>query len=179
MRLKIERSKSQNATRIEKMKAINEITDSLKAELKKDFNEQMKQNKNAYKELLKKLMIQGLIKMMEASIVIRCREADKEMIQGILNESIATYRQMIVEQVVKFKGKEASEIPCKVKIDEKFLESVENNEQSGCYGGFKMFAKKGRIVLSQTIDDRIDLCFQAAIPAIRYMLFPTMRKQEK
>ena len=62
------------------MKAINEITDSLKAELKKDFNEQMKQNKNAYKELLKKLMIQGLIKMMEASIVIRCREADKEMI---------------------------------------------------------------------------------------------------
>ena len=28
-----------------------------------------------------------------------------------------------------------------------------------------MFAKRGRIVLSQTIEDRVDLCFQAAIPA--------------
>ena len=87
---------------------------------------------------------------------------------------------MIIEQVVRFRGKSTDDIPCKVKIDDKnFLESVEDNETSGSYGGFKMFAKKGRIVLSQTIDDRIDLCFQAAIPAIRYMLFPTMRKQEK
>ena len=47
---------------------------------------------------------------------------------------------------------------------------------AGTIGGMKLYAKKGRIVCSQTIDDRIDLCFQAAIPAIRYMLFPSMRK---
>ena len=66
---------------------------------------------------------------------------------------------MIIQEVIRFKGKSAEEIPCKIVIDTKFLESVEDNEMSGSLGGFKMFAKKGRIVLSQTLDDRIDLCF--------------------
>lgn len=43
----------------------------------------------------------------------------------------------------------------------------------------KLFAKKGRIVCSQTIDDRIELCFQAAIPTIRHMLFPSMRRTKE
>lgn len=74
----------------------------------------------------------------------------------------------------------ADEIPCTIIIDKKvYLESVEDNEATGCIGGFKIFAKKGRIVCSQTIDDRIELCFQAAIPAIRHMLFPSMRRPEK
>jgi hypothetical protein len=38
-----------------------------------------------------------------------------------------------------------------------------------------LFAKKGRIVVSQQLEDRIDLCFYAAIPKIRYELFPSMR----
>lgn len=83
---------------------------------------------------------------------------------------------MIVTQVLKFKGKAPEDIPCNIIIDEKkFLESIEDNETSGSLGGFKLYAKKGRIVCSQTLDDRIDLCFQAAIPAIRHMLFPSMR----
>ena len=68
------------------------------------------------------------------------------------------------------------EIPCTLTVDTTYLESVEDNEVSGIIGGFKIYAKKGRIVCSQTIDDRIDLCFQAAIPAIRHMLFPSMRR---
>lgn len=81
---------------------------------------------------------------------------------------------MIIDQVVRFHGKSVDDIPCKITIDTKWLESIEDNEASGCIGGFKLFAKKGRIVCSQTIDDRINLCFQAAIPAIRAMLFPSM-----
>ena len=74
----------------------------------------------------------------------------------------------------------ADEIPCNIIIDKKvYLESVEDNEMTGLIGGFKIYAKKGRIVCSQTIDDRIDLCFQAAIPAIRHLLFPSMRRPEK
>jgi vacuolar-type H+-ATPase subunit E/Vma4 len=85
---------------------------------------------------------------------------------------------MIIDQVIRFKGKTADDIPCNIIIDGKYLESVKKNEATGCIGGFKLYAKKGRIVCSQTIDDRIDLCFQAAIPAIRYMLFPSMRTEK-
>ena len=93
-----------------------------------------------------------------------------------MGEAISTYKKMIISEVVRFQGKKEDDIPCNLIIDTKFLESIEDNEATGSLGGFKMFAKKGRIVCSQTIDDRIDLCFQAAIPAIRHMLFPSMRK---
>ena len=100
------------------------------------------------------------------------------MIEEIQDEAIAEYRKMVVEQVKKFEGMSPEDIPCTIIMDKKYLESIEDND-TGSLGGFKLFAKKGRIVCSQTIDDRIDLCFQAAIPAIRYMLFPSMRRPEK
>ena len=61
--------------------------------------------------------------------------------------------------MVRFKGKSPEDIPCEVIIDDKYHESIEDDEMYGSYGGFKMFAKRGRIVLSQTIEDRVELCF--------------------
>ena len=113
---------------------------------------------------------------MEGQIFIRCREADKEIIEGIIDDAVSTYKDMVISQVKKFAGKTTDDIPCKIIIDEKFLENVEDNDKTGIIGGMILYAKRGRIVCSQTIDDRIDLCFQAAIPAIRHMLFPSMRK---
>jgi len=91
-------------------------------------------------------------------------------------EAIKKYRELIVKEVKRFKGMSPDEIPCNIIIDKTNLDSVEDNESNGILGGFKLYAKKGRIVCSQTIDDRVDLCFQAAIPAIRHMLFPSMRR---
>lgn len=55
---------------------------------------------------------------------------------------------MIVSQVKVFKGKAAKDIPCNITIDTKYLEDKDDNETTGVIGGFKMFAKKGRIVCS-------------------------------
>jgi hypothetical protein len=55
---------------------------------------------------------------------------------------------MVVSQVKRFKGTNPNDIPCNIIIDDKFLESIEDNQNSGCLGGFKLFAKKGRIVCS-------------------------------
>lgn len=96
---------------------------------------------------------------MEGQIFIRCREEDVDLIKSVQDDAIKTYKNMIIKEVVRFKGKSAADIPCNIVIDTKYLESIKKNETSGSLGGFKMFAKKGRIVCSQTIDDRIDLCF--------------------
>jgi len=73
-----------------------------------------------------------------------------------------------------------NDIPCTIIIDKKVhLDGIDENEMTGIIGGFKLYAKKGRIVCSQTIDDRIELTFQAAIPAIRHILFPSMRRPVK
>jgi len=55
---------------------------------------------------------------------------------------------MVVSQVKRFKGTNPNYIPCNIIIDDKYLESIEDNQNSGCLGGFKLFAKKGRIVCS-------------------------------
>ena len=143
------------------------------------IREKMKNDQGAYKKLLEDLMVQGLIKMMEAKLFIRCRASDVDLIKQVMPGAIKKYRELIVKEVKRFEGMNPDDIPCDIEIDKTHLESVEDNEANGIIGGFKMYAKKGRIVCSQTIDDRIDLCFQAAIPAIRHMLFPSMRKENK
>jgi len=160
------------------MRKVNEIVENLKTDLKNKVKKEMKADQAKYKELLKNLLIQGLIKLMEGQIFIRCRKQDVEIIKSIQDEAVKAYKDMIIKEVVRFKGKSTDDIPCNIVIDSKYLESIDDNEATGSLGGFKLFAKKGRIVCSQTIDDRIDLCFQAAIPAIRYMLFPSMRTQK-
>jgi len=44
-------------------------------------------------------------------------------------------------------------------------------------GGFLMHARKGRIVCSITLDDRLALCYQEAIPDVRRILFPSFKKK--
>ena len=85
---------------------------------------------------------------MEGQIFIRCREADLDIIKEVQDEAVQQYREMIVSQVKRFEGKAPEDIPCNIIIDTKFLESIEDNEATGCLGGFKLFAKKGRIVCS-------------------------------
>ena len=179
VKLKIEKSKQQNMARIERMRKVNEYVDQLKQEMKQQVREKLKNDQAAYKDLMKNLLIQGLIKLMEGNIFVRCRESDVSVIESIKDEAIAEYKNLVVTQVKIFEGKDPNDIPCNIIIDGKRLESIEDNELTGSVGGFKLYAKKGRIVCSQTIDDRIDLVFQSAIPAIRHELFPSMRRPER
>lgn len=58
VRLKIEKSKQQNLERIAKMKKVNEYIESLKKTTRDQIREKMKNDQDAYKELLKNLLIQ-------------------------------------------------------------------------------------------------------------------------
>lgn len=147
--------------------------------MKQQVRDKLKNDQAAYKDLMKNLLIQGLIKLMEGNIFVRCRESDVSVIESIKDEAIAEYKNLVVTQVKRFEGKDPNDIPCNIIIDGKRLESIEDNELTGSLGGFKLYAKKGRIVCSQTIDDRIDLVFQSAIPAIRHELFPSMRRPDR
>ena len=72
------------------------------------------------------------------------------------------------------------DIPCEVNIDEKlFLPSWNPGQDDSCLGGFKIYANKNRTVCSQTLDDRMELVFQQAIPTIRETLFPSLRRARK
>ena len=85
---------------------------------------------------------------MEHTVYIRCRKEDVNIIEEIKGEAISTYQNLIVTEILRFKGKDPKSIPCKIHIDSKNLESIEENPSSGKIGGLVLYAKKGRIVCS-------------------------------
>ncbi len=46
-------------------------------------------------------------------------------------------------------------------------------------GGIVLHTRKGRIVCSNTIDERLQLVYSEAIPEIRALLFPSLIKNPK
>lgn len=97
VRLKIEKSKQQNTARIDRMRKVNEYVETLRTNMKKQVREKLANDPAAYKTLLKDLLIQGLIKLMEGQIFIRCREADVSIIESIQAEAIEEYRKLVVQ----------------------------------------------------------------------------------
>ena len=58
VRLKIEKSKQQNAQRIARMRMVNTFVDALVKETKQKLRDNMNNDKQAYKTLMKNLLIQ-------------------------------------------------------------------------------------------------------------------------
>ena len=56
--MKIEKSKAQNAERINRIRKVNEYVDSLKKDTRAEIRETLKNDQAAYKELLKNLLVQ-------------------------------------------------------------------------------------------------------------------------
>lgn len=176
---KIERSAALNKVRIQKMRKINEMVEALQHDALVRLHANLAANPDKYTVLIKDLLVQGLIKLIEPSVILRVRKSDLSIIQSQVDEAVSIYKKLMLAQVVAFKDR--SDIPCRVTIDDKnFLpEWDEENQKNSCLGGFVMYAKKNRIVCSQTLDDRMGLVYAQAIPQIRAMLFPCLAKKEK
>ena len=142
------------------MKRTNELVESLQAQAGKQMAQRLAQDSSAYSDLLKNLLIQGLIKLIEPKITLRCRQSDVDILQSVIDDAISEYKSSMLSQVVALEGKD--DIPCAVIIDsERFLpEFNESDPSNSCLGGFVMYARKNRIVCSQTLDDRLKMTFQ-------------------
>ena len=111
---------------------------------------------------------------MEPEVYIRCKKEDEGVVQSVVDDAVNEYKALLKKEVKLFKDRD---VPCKVAMD-----STRNlptyNEQEGadsCMGGLILHAKNGRIVCSNTLDDRLQLCYQEAIPDIRTILFPSFK----
>ena len=106
---------------------------------------------------------------------IRSRKEDEAVIKSVIDEAVKEYKELMQREVKFFQGKD---VPCNVIFDNSaYLPTY--NEQEGaesCMGGVLLHAKKGRIVCSNLLDERLSLCYQEAIPDIRSTLFPSFKK---
>jgi V-type H+-transporting ATPase subunit E len=93
---KIEKSALQNQQRIDKMRRINELVEGLQYDAKIKMHDKMSKDSTAYKKLLRQLLIQGLIRLIEADVTLRCRKSDVAHVEAIIDDAITEYKKLMM-----------------------------------------------------------------------------------
>ena len=152
-------SQKKNKLRLEKLKIKIDLVNNVVEEAKTALASKLKDN-NMYKSVLTKLIIQGLIKLLETEVNIICRKQDVDLVKSVIKDAAEQFTKMMHEQTVKYKNFEVN-----ISVDEKYF------LPEYIIGGVMMTAMKSKIRVDNTLDKRLELLRQSAIPEIRKLLF--------
>jgi len=161
---KIAYSKELNQSRLKVLKAREDIVYGFKEGAQTRLVELGRPGKD-YEHLLRQLIAQGLVKLQESQVSLRCRREDDAMVKAVLPSAIEEFQRKA--------GKE-----CKVTIDTAhYLPAAPTGNEEAhtrtCCGGVVLSAQEGKILCDNTLDQRLALVFDAKIPDIRRLVFPS------
>jgi len=161
---RIGRSRKENEARITKMRERDNIIKTLRDEVLEKLADVARNKK--YPELIRYLIVQGLMTITENKIILQCRKEDLAIVKAQVDGAIKLYQDYIKENT--------GIVPkCSVDISNDHLAPapVKGKKQASCAGGVVLSARNGTIVCRNTLDSRLDLCFDNLIPQIRAILF--------
>ncbi|KAI3691825.1 hypothetical protein L6452_31627 [Arctium lappa] len=165
VRKKIEYSMQLNASRIKVLQAQDDLVCAMREAASKDLlnvSHHKFQHHHNYEGLLKSLIVQGLLRLKEPSVLLRCRKEDKHMVESVLHEAKAEYA-----------GKTKVHEP-EIIVDTIYLPSAPSQNDPhalSCSGGVVLASRDGKIVFENTLDARLDVIFRGKLPEIRRLLF--------
>jgi len=115
-----------------------------------------------YKELIVNLVIQCLQRMEETVVEVTCREEDAAVVKDALPIAQERWHKS-KNQVVEIS----------LNTEQYLAPSPKNAGKSfnTCAGGVVVSAFKGRIICNNTLDVRLQLAYEQAVPELRYKLF--------
>ncbi|KAM7265548.1 hypothetical protein ACFE04_003231 [Oxalis oulophora] len=158
---KIEYSMQLNASRIKVLQAQDDVVNSMKESAANELL-QLSNDKKLYQKLLKSLIFQSLMRLKEQAVILRCRQMDRKLVEGVLEEAKKEYADKAKVQTPK------------VTIDTNvYLPPPRSNPDSHdrfCSGGVVMASQDGKIVIENTLDARLDVAFRQKLPEIRKRL---------
>ncbi|KAI5662932.1 hypothetical protein M9H77_22255 [Catharanthus roseus] len=163
VRKKIEYSVQLNASRIKVLQAQDDLVNSLKDAVSRELLRVL-DDKNAYKKLLKGLIVQSLLQLKEQSVMLRCREMDAALVQSVLDEAKREYAD-------KANAKQALNITLDKNVYLPPPPSGPDSHGPSCYGGIVLASQDGKIVSENTLNARLDVAIRKKLPEIRKMLF--------
>jgi V-type H+-transporting ATPase subunit E len=161
---RIERSKMLNTSRYTIMRHRDDKMKQLKQAVTARLAEVSKNPK--YKDLLRFLLIQGIMTMQEEHITVQCRKEDEGLVKPMLSEALEAYTGLI---------EKATGVRPNVKLT-MGAENLPAGPQQGrqgasCCGGVVLSAKGGKIVCRNTLDNRLEHAFYNLEPQLRGLLF--------
>ncbi|XP_003740519.1 V-type proton ATPase subunit E [Galendromus occidentalis] len=105
-----------------------------------------------YREILEKLLLQGLLQLIEENVLVRCRKADVPLLEKA--------KITVAQQYTQLTNKK-----CAIDIDKNnFL-----SDRSG--GGMELYARRNRIFIDNTLEKRLEQVSTQMMPQIRKQLF--------
>ncbi|XP_032378916.1 V-type proton ATPase subunit E 1a [Etheostoma spectabile] len=148
---KVQMSNLLNQARLKVLKARDDMITDLLNEARQRLAEIAK-DPASYSTLLEGLVLQGFYQLLEHKVTIRCRQQDVEMVQAAVDKVSPIYKEAVKKNIV-------------VKIDlERFL-------PSGICGGVEVYNDNGKIKVSNTLENRLELMAQQMMPEIKVDLF--------
>jgi len=161
---RIERSRKENEARITRMRERDNIIKQLKEEVLEKLADVAKDKK--YPDLVKYLIVQGLMTITENKIILQCRKEDVAIVKAQIDGAVKLYQEFI-------KTNTGIVPKCQVDLSNEFLAPapVKGRKQVSCSGGVVLSSRNGTIVCRNTLDSRLELCFDNLIPQVRALLF--------
>jgi len=164
---RIQRSIIMAEVRVRKMHKRDELVQKVKAMALSKVTAAVSADQKNYEVLLKKLLIQGMIKLNEAKVQVQCREIDVRTVQKIMEPAAREYEKMIQEACKETVKVEAS-------LSNKTLPGPSMGDGTpSCAGGLKILARDGKIICDNTLNSRLEIAFADLMPIIRSLLFKT------
>ncbi|CAJ1937331.1 unnamed protein product [Sphenostylis stenocarpa] len=159
-----------NASRIKVLQAQDDVISSMKEAASKELlsvshhhHLTLSHHDHVYRNLLKDLIIQCLLRLKEPSVLLRCRKDDLHLVEHVLDSAGQEYA-----------GKANVEPPEIIVDNQVYLPpgpSHHNPHDIYCSGGVVLASRDGKIVCENTLDARLDVVFRKKLPEIRKQLF--------
>ncbi|XP_022643203.1 V-type proton ATPase subunit E2-like [Vigna radiata var. radiata] len=164
VRRKIEYSTQLNASRIKVLQAQDDAVNSMKDAARTGLSG-LSNDKKVYKKLVRDMIIQGLLRLREPSVLIRCRESDRKLVESLIEEAKKEYSEKANVQAPKITLDDRVYLPPPPKKN-----AATDSHEPFCSGGIVLASEDGKIVLENTLDARLDVIFRQKLPEIRKML---------
>eukprot|EP00798_Chlamydomonas_sp_ICE-L_P030472 gene30472-35485_t len=147
--------------KIEYSKQLNEMRLKVLAAREQAIQEIVEDSKLKLREAMRKLA--------EKSAIVRARQVDLTMVKDVLEPARKAYFALFNE-----------EAPSLTMDQDHFLPPppTGDSELESCNGGVLVASMDGRIMCSNTLDERIKIAYHANLPDIRARLFGVLAKGE-
>ncbi|KAL8444950.1 hypothetical protein Emag_005270 [Eimeria magna] len=90
----IDRSTAINKARLRRIGAQEQVVNEVCIQSQKQLAE-ISSDTAKYKQLLTDLIVQGLLRLLEPEVIIRCREVDRPVVENVLSAAAAKYSNVL------------------------------------------------------------------------------------
>ncbi|KAL8434633.1 hypothetical protein ACSSS7_003031 [Eimeria intestinalis] len=165
----IDRSTAINKARLRRIGAQEQVVNEVCMQSQKQLAE-ISSDSAKYRELLTDLIVQGLLRLLEPEVIIKCREVDRPVVESVLSAAAAKYSNVLSTEAGLNKS-------VKLAVDKtgRYLPPPPTSDPGvpSCCGGVILQTPDGRISCDNTLDARLKMVVTECAPAIRMQLFTT------